>query len=130
MKARVKQRNKIRRARLSGKLDAEAVSTKAQLSKGKDVALPSIPEANINAIILKAQMDAEVVKTELSTRKAAMLDQLAKRNKAKLERTKKKCEEENSIIRGQIAAGRGKIVCEIIAKEARRCRQSLMMMIR
>ena len=79
MKARVQQRNKIRQARLAGKLDAEALNTKAELAKGKNVSLRSIPDLQIDAMILLATTNAEVVNNELNTRKLAMLERLKQR---------------------------------------------------
>ena len=108
MKARVRQRNRIRKSRLSGKIDTEAQQTKAKLASGADVRLPSIPDARINEIILRAQMGAEVVNNELSTRKTAMLLRLEKRNKAKLERKKALCEAEKIRVNVQMEAGGGK----------------------
>jgi hypothetical protein len=109
MKARVVQRNKIRKARLANKLDAEALNAKAELAKGKQVELPSIPDMQIDAMVLLAQMSAQVVNNELGTRKAAMLARLAKRNQAKLERKKLICNEETKQISLLLEAGGGTV---------------------
>ncbi len=63
----------------------------------------------IDAMVLLAQMSAQVVNNELGTRKAAMLARLAKRNQAKLERKKLICNEETKQISLLLEAGGGTV---------------------
>ena len=107
MLKRIQQRNQIRKSRLQKKIEAETIQTKAALANGKEVNLPSIPEARIDAIVLRAQMGAEIIEKELDTRKTAMLHRLALRNKKKLKRVQQSCASENAQVMALVESSGG-----------------------
>ena len=109
MKLRLQQRNSIRRNRLAGKLDAESLYTKEELSQGRQVVLPSIPDLHIRTMVLMAHTSAQVVHNELTVRREKMLTRLEQRNQEKLHRKMLTCDQEKKQVDLLLEAGGGKL---------------------
>ena len=109
MMRRTQQRNKIRCARLSRKLDAEELKIRQDLEPGFELTLPSIPDTQIIAITLRAQMGAQVINDEIKLRKSAVLEKLHRRNQEKLESKLALCDFEMKAVMSQVEASGGKM---------------------
>ena len=96
MRARMQKRNGIRIAKFRGKMDADVAHVMDEvICKVEEVKLPAISAAGIDAIVLKAQMGADMVQAELNERRAAMIKRLEAKNKELLAKVGAVCDRED-----------------------------------